>query len=501
VGQSLRTLPAAHKAILGIAAAVLAMAGFLFVQWVSVPSYSVLASGLTDSSLAEIVNELDRLGYDYQIGGGGSTVLVTKAEVHRARADLATAGVQNGASPEGYELLDNQGLNVSDFRQQIDYQRALEGELAQTLVAMDGVAAATVHLVLPEESLFADEASSPEASVLVTTPRKLTPLEVETITFLLASAVEGLDPSGVTVADVDGEVLHAAGEESMTATTTNRNLRMTNDFEHTLAADVQGLLDVAIGPDLASVVVRADLDFDEFSAESETYTPESAVVIKEFRVDETFTGTGDAASGTVGVDGAPTGDEALDESNYTRSEATSESVIDREVTRTVRAPGRIRSLSVAVVMDNGALTGAAVPTPQEVESLVTAALGLDSERGDSVVVSSVPFPAPVEVAEDTEAAAPAATAGGNDMIPQIVGGAALLVVAVALLLLTRGKPASGQVVSDPTALPAPSRVGGSGAYSAAALSASRAQEDVVGLIEKQPQEVAVLLRSWLADRR
>jgi flagellar M-ring protein FliF len=425
-----------------------------------------------------------------------------KSEVHRARAALATAGVQSGSAPEGYELLDNQGLNVTDFKQQIDYQRALEGELSRTLVAMDGVSSATVHLVLPEDTLFADSQNAPEASVLVDGPRKLTALEVETITFLLASSVEGLDPSGITVADVDGEVLHAAGEESMSSTTSNRNLRMTTDFEHTLAADVQGLLDVAIGPNLASVVVRADLDFDEYSSESETYAPDSAVVLKEYRVDETFTGTGDAAAGTVGVDGAATGvTDALDESNYTRTEATSESVIDREVTKTVRAPGAIRSLSVAVVMDNGSITGAVVPTPQEVEALVAAALGMDPERGDSVVVSSVAFPAPVEVVADPET--PTATAaGGNDMIPQITGGLALLVVAVALLMLTRGKKASDSPSMDPTALPSPGRVGGSGAYVApASLGPSRAQEDVVGLIERQPQEVAVLLRSWLADRR
>lgn len=507
MGQSLRTLPAAHKAVLAIAVAVLGMAGFLFVQWISVPSYSVLASGLTDESLAETVNELDRLGYDYQIEGGGTTVLVTKSDVHRARAALATAGVRNGSAPEGYELLDNQGLNVSDFKQQIDYQRALEGELSRTLVAMEGVASATVHLVLPDETLFSDDVSAPEASVLVTSPRKLTALEVETITFLLASSVEGLDPTGVTVADVDGEVLHAAGEDSVASTATNRNLRMTNEFEETLATDVQGLLDVAVGPDLASVVVRADLDFDEFSTESETYSPDSAVVLRDHRIDESFSGTGDGAAGTVGVDGAATGDETLDESNYTRTEETSESVIDREVTKTVRAPGAIRSLSVAVVMDNGSLTGATVPTPEEVESLVTAALGMDTERGDSVVVSAVPFPAPAETVEDgeTPVATPTATASGdNDMIAQIAGGAALLIVGAALLMLTRGRKnedaAAGAESAAALAVPT-GRVGGSGAYTAASLPPSRAQEDVVGLIEKQPQEVAVLLRSWLADRR
>jgi len=363
---------------------------------------------------------------------------------------------------------------------------------------------ATVHLVLPEDSLFSENEDEPEASVLVTTPRKLTPVEVETITFLLASSVEGLDPSNVTVADVDGEVLQAAGEDSVSSAVTNRNLRMTQEFEKSLADDVRGLLEVAIGPNLASVVVRADLDFDEFSTETEKYTPDSSVVLKEYRVDETFSGTGDAAAGTVGVDGAPAATGALDESSYTRSEATLENVVDREVSRTVRAPGRIRSLSVAVVVDDGTLTGVVVPTSAEVQSLVEAALGMDTTRGDSVSVTSVAFPAPVEVVTDVTPEAPVA-AGSNDMIPQMAGAAALLVVAIALLMLTKGK--KSPTPADPAAvaaLQAPDTPGGLGGYAGArvpALVGGRSSDDVVGMIENQPQEVAVLLRSWLADRR
>jgi flagellar M-ring protein FliF len=510
--SSLRTLPFAHKITLTIALAVLGMAGYLFVNWISTPTYSLLYSGLDDTALAEVIDELDRAGVAYQIEAGGSRVLVPQNEVYRVRAQLASAGVRSGSTPEGYELLEDQGLNVSDFRQRVDYQRALEGELSRTLVAMEPVSSATVHLVIPDDALFAEDQEPVKASVLVESDRQLSALEVETITFVVASSVEGLEPAQVTVADASGAVLQAAGEAAEGSTVTNRNLRMTRDFEAVLTADVQRLLDSAIGPGLATVVVRADLDFDESATESETFDPDSAVVIKQQRVDETFTGSGSPPGGVIGVDGnAPEPDDTVDTYDYSRTEVLEETGIDRTVTRTVKAPGRIRSLSVAVVMDDGTNTGVTPPETTEVERLVTAALGLDSARGDTVAVSSVAFAAPEEVEADTTAAAaePAEEEAADPMmtmLPQVAGGAVLVLVALALLWMTRRGRRSAAAVepteaTGPVALPAPDQSGGGAAAAIPARASPARSADVVGLIEKQPEEIAVLLRSWLADRR
>lgn len=497
-----RSLPLAHKATLGVALAVLAMAGWMLVTWVSTPTYSLLYSGLDDTSLAEVIEELDRAGVDYKLEAGGSRVMVPRQDVYSVRAQLASRGVQAGSAPEGYELLEDQGLNVSDFRQRVDYQRALEGELARTLMAIDPITTATVHLVIPEDALFAEEREPVKASVLLEASRAMSPLEVETVAFVVASSVEGLEPNYVTVADASGQVLQAAGDETASAQVTNRNLRMTREFEATLAADVERLLDSAVGPDLATVVVRADLDFDESSTESETYDPESAVVIRQQRVDETFTGSGTPPGGVIGVDGdAPAVAEDADEYDYARTEVIEESGIDRTVTRTVTAPGRIRSLSVAVVMDDGSLTGAVSPPVSEVESLVTAAIGLDTGRGDSVAVTSVAFPAP-EPVETPVIEEPVAEASDplTAMIPQAAGGAVLVLVAIALLWMTRRSKRRVEPSAALEALPAEQPP--SGALPARpAPAAASAGADVVGLIERQPEEIAVLLRSWLADRR
>jgi flagellar M-ring protein FliF len=496
-----KALPVAHQVVIGIAGLVLLMAGYLFFNWVSTPSYTVLYTGLDDTTLSSVVDELEQQGVAYRIEAGGNRVLVPKSQVYKVRADLAAAGVRSGAAPQGYELLDGQGLNVSDFRQRIDYQRALEGELARTLLAMNDISAATVHLVIPEETLFVADEEPVTASVLIDSNRTLGELEVETITFLVASSVEGLEATNVTVADVEGQVLHAAGEISAGAAVSNRNLRMTRDFEASLSTDVRNLLATVVGANSASVVVRAQLDFDEESVESETYDPDSATALREQTIDEQFIGAGVPPGGTLGVDGAPIETEDGEEYTYDRSEVIREYGVDRVISRTVTAPGRVNQLSVAVVIDDGSLTGAPTPPVTEIENLVTAAVGLDTNRGDSISISAVAFPAADEATEDTEAAA----AGGLDplsMIPQAIGGLVMLVVAIALFLMTRGGKKAGPELAleaTPAALPGGER--GADRELVGAAVGDAIHPEVMSLVQKQPEEIAVLLRSWLADRR
>lgn len=501
IGDMLVSLPLAHQVVIGIAAVVLAMAAFLFFQWVSTPSYTVLYSQLDDTTLATVVEELDRQGVPYEIEGGGSRVLVPKSNVYEVRASLAAAGVQNGALPQGYSILDGQGLNVSDFRQRVDYQRALEGEMALTLLAMNDITSATVHLVIPEESLFVEDEETVTASVLLETSSPLGELEIETVTFLVASGVEGLDPQNVTVADVDGNVLHAAGDMAAGSAVSNRNLRMTRDYEAALATDVQALLATVVGPDSASVVVRAQLDFDEQSVETQTYDSDSAVALRESTTDEQYSGTGTPPGGTLGVEGEEIVTETDGDAFYSRQEEIREFGVDNVISRETVAPGKVDQLSVAVVMDDGSLTGAPVPAVSEIEALITAAVGLDTARGDSISVSTVPFEVP-EVVEDA-AAAEAAPMDMMAMIPQVIGGLILFIVMIALLLMARGgkkgKKGATVEVAQPAAL-----TGGESAPGGALAGRAEGAEihpEVMNLVQRQPEEIAVLLRSWLADRR
>ncbi len=483
-------LTIAQRAGVAAAGVVVILAVIAFVGWVSTPSYTVLYSNIDDAQLADVIDALEADSVPYKLEAGGRRILVPRNRVYQVRASLASSGIQGAVVPKGYELLDEQGLSVSDFRQRVDYQRALEGELARTLGALETVRSATVRLVIPEEALFAENQKPVQASVLIDPAGPVSQGDVDAITYLVASSVEGLEPDQVTVATTEGEVLAAAGVEGSPGVGNNQ-LRMTREFETTIAGDVQAMLSSLLGPGRSSVVVRAVLDFDEKTVEAETYTPESATALREQVVDETMTGTGAAPVGTVGVDGAAlaNGDGSYE---YRRNEQTREYGIDRVFTRSVQAPGTIERLSVAVVVDDGSLTQSPAPDTAEIENLVAAAIGLDPARGDTIQVSAAAFPAPDATAADAQAA-PEQTSSIMDLIPNVAGALVLLLVGLALFLQTRGGKHEVQVATwSPEALPGGDRDD---------LALDDMATDVLALVDRQPEEIATLLRSWLADNR
>jgi flagellar M-ring protein FliF len=499
--RTFRDLNMSQRVTMASALVVVLLAGAAFVRWASAPTYTVLYSNVDAAQLSEVIDSLEAQNVDYRLEGGGSRIMVPQSAVYRLRADLASDGIQGSVVPQGYELLDNQGLSVSDFRQKVDYQRALEGELARTLNAMKSIDSATVHLVLPEEALFAENQELVTASVLIDPNGSIRESDVEAITLMVSSSVEGLEPGQVTVASTDGTVLHAAGEDTGVGVG-NAQLRMTKEFEAGLARDITAMLTSVMGPNRASVVVRAELDFDERSTESELYDPESQIAVREQTIDETYNGAGDAPVGSVGIDG-----EALEVAEdgsyeYARNEATTEFGVDRVVTRTMEAPGAIERLSVAVVVDDGQLTGAAAPDLNTIDSLVTAAAGISAERGDTVEVSAAAFPATV-TAEALAEEPVAAESGMMDLIPTIAGALALVVVAVALVLMSRGGKKSSSISASGTleALPGGRSPALMGSSAADAIEMSGMASDVMQLVERQPEEIATLLRSWLADQR
>jgi flagellar M-ring protein FliF len=492
----IKALPVAHRVAIAAALAVVVMLAVPFVTWITTPTYTVLYSGLDDVAVAGAVDALESQGVPYRLEAGGSRVLVPREQLYATRAALASEGVGGRTTPAGYELLDEQGLSVSDFRQRVDYRRALEGELARTLSAMDGIREATVHLVTPERELFTERQEPVTASVLLATVRTLSQTEVEAVTFLVASSVEGLETGQITVADASGAVLHAPGDSGGSPGGGSRNLRQTREYEQTVAADIAALLERVTGSP-ASVVVRATLDYDESETETETFDPESQVAVREQTSQERFEGTGVIPGGTVGVDGGPLEADA-EESTYEKEETLREFGVDRVTSRTVAAPGRVERLSVAIVADDGTLTGADVPPDAVLSELVSTAVGLVPERGDAIAVTTLAFPARVE-AETVEP-----EGSLLDQLPQMIGAVVLLVVCLLLVAMTRRRKVTVESVErTPPALaelhaegdraelrePEPAMVG------------STLRSEVVDLVERQPEEIATLLRGWLADRR
>ena len=488
-------------------------------QWATAPSYQTLMVGEEPAIVSESIAALESAGIDYRVGAGGTMLEVPRDAVAAAEISLASAGISS-STIEGYELLDDQGFSASSFQQRINYQRALEGELTRTILDLDQVIAASVHLSIPEDELFSDEEEDPRASVVIDTSGNIGSRAVDGIVNVVASAIPGLSPDGVTVTDTSGRVLTDNGASASTDAFLIRR-----SLEQQLETSAQTMLIAAFGQENALVRVSADLDLDEAERETVTYDPESQVALREQLTTEDYKGGSDAAEGVVGVT-----DELLDattvadqnESDYSRSEQTSEFGVDRVRTVERNSSGDIVRLSVAVVVNN-----AVDPQPDlaQVSDIVAAAVGLDTARGDVIAVESIAFDAGFSEAleslpEETIAASdPLAPIAPYLGIGQTVLAILLLVVIVLSLrkgvktltnsvrevsveildvdqiekgALTAGKGVASGKVSDDNKAHASSGGGEPLALDRGPLSSG----DVMRIIDNQPIEVASLLRTW-----
>ena len=505
-----------QKAMTVLAMVAVLLGGIAFTSWATKPSLVPVFTNLESSDAAAITEELTARGTQYELAEGGTTVLVPQKDVYQLRLDLSAAGLpENGEA--GYELLDEQGITTSEFRQRVDYQRALEGELAKTISSIDGVEAATVHLVIPEESLFSEDGRKPTASVLIKDKagKNMSASQVQAVVNLVASSVEGLEHERVTVADAKGRVLSGAGEDAAAAMGDTR-VTQTATFEKELQSSVEEMLVPLVGSGKAVVRVSADLDFDKRETKTESFdTDKQAPVVTERTGGEDYTGTGAVVGGVLGPENVvnTTGGE----STYKKEEGEKTYAVGKTTEQAISAPGAVKRLSVAVVLDAGAdpqITTAAV------QQLVSAAAGLDPARGDVVEVSRLAFDKSAAAAAEKEFAALKAAEqsaqrwalGRTVGIMLLVG----LMVLYALRVMRRDKrtaidPSTLELeamqlqaieAEEQAMLAASERL----ALEAAAVTPEEArrvavQAEVTDLVERQPDEVAQLLRGWLADRR
>ncbi len=517
--RTLAGFTAGQKAVTAVALVGLIIAGIVFSSWARTPSLVPLFTGLESSDAAAITEELTTRGTPYELQAGGGTVLVPQKDVYQLRLDLSAAGLPEQGTT-GYELLDDQGITTSEFRQRVDYQRALEGELSKTISSIEGVEATTVHLVIPEENLFSEDNRKPSASVLLKNKPGSTmdPGQVQAIVNLVSSSVEGLDRERVTVADATGAVLSTPGEDGQSLAAGDARATQTATFEKGLQGSVEQMLAPLVGNGKAVVRVKADLDFDKRDTTTETFGKEpEAPVVREKTGNEDYTGTGAVVGGVLGPENVPTA-EAGGDSQYTKEQGDRTFAVDKTVEQATSAPGAVQRLSVAVVLDAGADPGI---TTAAVQKLVVAATGLDPTRGDVVEVSRLAFDTSAAQAAEEEFAALAAGEKSQERWEMIRTGVVLLVVVLVILQALRVMRRSSRTPLDLAALELEAtQLTALEAEHAAMLAAAAerkaiepaavAPEDVrrlavqaeVGdLVERQPDEVAQLLRGWLADRR
>jgi flagellar M-ring protein FliF len=381
---------------------------FLLIVWLNQPDYRVLYSKLYAEDASNIVQMLQKQNVEYKLTENGTTIMVPADQVYDLRLKVAGEGKVHGQGI-GFEIFDEVKVGQTDFVQRINYQRALQGELARTITEFPQVERARVHLVLPHKTLFIEEQSDPSASVVLKLKQgeKMKPEEVTGIVNLVSMAVEGLSTDRITVADTKGEIIYSPKESEALSTT---QLEQKMSVERALELRIEQMLSPLYGPGRVIAKVNADLDFSRTTTRKEEYDPDSAVVRSEQRSEETQQG---AANLNAGADepnfrGEGPGD-AISNQEATRETRTTNYEINKVEQEIVSPIGELDRLSVAVIVDgvyqdvmnaDGEPTGEFnfVPRTQEeldrIQQLVSNAVGLDTIRGDTIEVSSISFGGP-----------------------------------------------------------------------------------------------------------
>jgi len=479
---------APQKVIVGLLAVVGLVAVVTFGRWVSAPSYGVLMAGLEPTDAAAVTAQLEASGVPYELEAGGTTVLVPAGDLQAQRLAVAAAGLPEGTT-QGYDLLDKQGMTSSSFQQKIAYQRAVEGELSQTLQQMSDVRTATVHLSLPDEQLYTDEATPARASVLLDTRGTLPRETVDSVQRLVAAAVPDLEPDGVTVSDTRGSLLSGDGAAA--------GGDLEQSTEDAAAARADSMLASVLGPGRAVVRVNAEMDPTARKTEAETYDPKKTVTLREQASKETYDTTGVGGVGgavTVPDPVAAEGTDANGTGSYEKSESSRETGATRKLDTTTVASGALKRLTVAVVLD----TRANGPSRQVVEDLVSNAVGLDPSRGDSISVALAPFSV-------DPATTPEAAPARDWMRTGTIAVAVLLLLIVALAFLKAARRGTiAEIPLETLALPVddePAALESSQVLALDAGARDAAEQDarILELVDSRPDEVGVLIRNWLSE--
>lgn len=511
-------------AIIGIA--VLALGIIALSSWLTRPTYTPLFSGLNASDANAVVEQLRSASVPYELADGGATVLVPEKDVYDQRLAAASAGLPSAGSA-GYSLLDDMGVTTSEFQQSVTYKRAIEGELAATISALDGVSAASVQLAIPEESVFVSETVDATASVFVETAGRTTldQKQVEAIVHLTSAAVSGMKPENVAVVDQTGRTLSTVGGGA-----TGGLDQQASDYEARVAASVQQMLDTVVGPGNATVTVVAEIDRSVNERVEETYTPAEGTPPLTEEVREQNSNGSTSEAGVLGPDNiaVPNGN---GDGTYTNTEETRTNAVNKATESTSTPAGTLLRQSVSVAVDAGA--GGDLSSAQ-LSDLVATAAGIDRTRGDELAVELVAFSqTDAEAAQAALQAAKDAEEGARQaaLLNTVIIAAAIaipLIAAIAALIVRSRRKARGveefdQLFGDrPAELSALSADAPTAVLEApttplaflepvpdldpdpepepAQISLERRRAEIAALTRQDPQRTAELLRTLIDDR-
>ncbi|MFZ5427834.1 MAG: flagellar basal-body MS-ring/collar protein FliF [Thermodesulfobacteriota bacterium] len=384
----------------GVAASVVA-AFVLMIVWFNQPDYRVLFNKLGQDDASRVMETLKAGKIPYRLEEGGQTILVPADQVSELRLKVAGEGKLHGAGL-GYEIFDDTKVGQTDFVQRINYQRALQGELARTIGEFPQIDKARVHLVLPQKSLFIEEQRKPSASVVLTlkSGAKLEQKQVQGIVNFVAMSVEGLDPARVTVTDTSGKILYQPKDGDSIDGMTSTQFDFRNTYQRNVERKIEELLTPIVGGGKSIAKVSAQLDFSRREIKKQSFDPNATVVRSEVR-EESSTNQKANVDGSVPEtnfrgDGFTGTENKVDQSQEKRQ---TNYEINSETQHIVAPSGELQRLSVAVIVDYVQDPASAEPKfiPRSAEELerikqaVASAVGFDAKRGDTIEVSCMSF--------------------------------------------------------------------------------------------------------------
>jgi len=406
--------------MIGAAAVVAIMAAVW--MWGRQPDYRVLFSNFSDKDGGAIVNSLEQMNIPYKFAEGGGAILVPAAQVYDARLKLASQGLPKGGGV-GFELMENQKLGVSQFLEQVNFQRALEGEMARSIQSIAAVQTARVHLALPKASVFVRDQQKPTASVLLNLHpgRTLDQQQVSAIVHLVASSVPDLPSKNVTVVDQNGTLLSANDKPAGTNGLDPSQLKYVQELQQNIARRIESIITPIVGLNNVRAEATADVDFSHSEQAAETYKPNqtpSAAAIRSQQSSESQSANGGAASGVPGalsnqppapataplVAAAPAPGNAAAAPAASAGNVQKDTTVNYELDKTIRyvqqPMGGLKRLSVAVVVNykrgtdkdgKPAMKPLTDAEKTQITDLVKEAMGFNKERGDSLNVVNSRF--------------------------------------------------------------------------------------------------------------
>lgn len=414
----LRSLGPTRLAIVGgVSAAMLAFLVFIALR-VTQPSMGLLFGNLDLQDSGQIVAKLETMKIPYEIKGGGQQILVPEDQVLRLRMAMAQGGLPSGGSI-GYEIFDRtDSLGTTNFVQSINHLRALEGEIARTIRALDQVGNARVHLVLPKREVFSREQREPSASIVLKLrgAGRLDRSQVAAIQNLVAAAVPDLKPGRVSIVDDKGNLLARGANDGDGATAQAMTFaEMRTTIENRLRQGIESLLERSLGPGSVRAEVTADIDYDRIVTNQELFDPDGQVVRSTQSVTENNNSTEQDANQVTVANNLPEAQARQDGGRSSVTGARSEETVNYEISKTIRTQTReggvVKRLSVAVLVDGNYTTreGQKEYAPrneqelQQIATLVRSAVGFDAKRGDTVEVVNMRFAGAEEIGSAAEA--------------------------------------------------------------------------------------------------